>query len=319
MAAPRVFISSTFYDLRYIRDDLERLIKEIGYEPVRHETGSIPYSKESPLEESAYREVTLSDIIVCIIGGRYGSDSTTREGSITQNELKQALENRIQVYIFVEQNVYSEFSTYQINKENKNIKYRYVDNVAVFEFLETVLALPQNNPIQSFSTSSDIFNFLRSQWAGLFQRFLQEERRLSEIQVLEEMTSVASTLKELVNYLTDERKNKDEAIQSILLANHPAFRAFAKATETKYRVFFTTKGELNTWLEARSYKPGSEELDSDSVAEWMHNSNTKYIKLTHEIFDERGHLLPLKEGEWNEKWVQVKNINLLPPEDDIPF
>jgi hypothetical protein len=35
MAAPRVFISSTFYDLRYIRDDLERLIKEIGYEPVR--------------------------------------------------------------------------------------------------------------------------------------------------------------------------------------------------------------------------------------------------------------------------------------------
>jgi hypothetical protein len=86
--------------------------------PVRHETGSIPYSKESPLEESAYREVTLSDIIVCIIGGRYGSDSTTREGSITQNELKQALENRIQVYIFVEQNVYSEFSTYQINKEN---------------------------------------------------------------------------------------------------------------------------------------------------------------------------------------------------------
>ena len=320
MAAPRVFISSTFYDLRYIRDDLERLIKEIGYEPIRHETGSIPYSKEVPLEESAYREVTLSDIIVCIIGGRYGSDSSTRDGSITQNELKQALDNRIQVYVFVEQNVYSEFSTYQINKENKDIKYRYVDNVAVFEFLETIFALPQNNPIQPFSTSFDIFDFLKSQWAGLFQRFLQEERRLSEIQVLEEMTSVASTLKDLVNFLTAERRNKDEAIQSILLANHPAFRAFAKATDTKYRVYFTTMGELNSWLSARSFKQTDDpaELDSDSVAEWMHRDNEKYIKLTHEIFDKKGHLLTIKESEWSDKWLQVKSIDI-PLEDDIPF
>ena len=108
MARPRVFISSTFYDLRYIRDDLERFIRDLGYEPIRHERGSIPYSKEAPLEESAYKEVAISDIIVCIIGGRYGTDSATRDGSVTQNELKEALEQGIQVYVFVEQNVHSE-------------------------------------------------------------------------------------------------------------------------------------------------------------------------------------------------------------------
>ena len=133
MAKPRVFISSTFYDLLYVREDLERFIRELGYEPVRHETGSIPYSKETPLEESAYQEVTQSDIIVCVIGGRYGSDSSTREGSITQNELKQALKKRIQVYIFVEQNVLSEYSTYLQIKENENIKYSHADNVAVYK------------------------------------------------------------------------------------------------------------------------------------------------------------------------------------------
>ncbi|MBI1741571.1 DUF4062 domain-containing protein [Candidatus Acetothermia bacterium] len=117
MAKPRVFISSTFYDLRHVREDLERFVNSLGYEAVRHETGEIPYGSESPLEEYAYREVELCDILVCIVGGRYGSPSTSREGSITQNELKRAFEKGIQVFIFIEQNVLAEFSTYQINKD----------------------------------------------------------------------------------------------------------------------------------------------------------------------------------------------------------
>ena len=67
MARTRVFISSTYYDLKYVRDDIERFVLELGYEPVRHETGNIPYTKDAPLEESAYREASLSDIIVTII------------------------------------------------------------------------------------------------------------------------------------------------------------------------------------------------------------------------------------------------------------
>jgi hypothetical protein len=136
MAKTRVFISSTYYDLKYVRDDIERFVIELGYEPVRHETGNIPYTKDVPLEESAYREASLSDIIVTIIGGRYGTASSTRDGSITQNELRQALKQGIQVYVFVEQNVYSEFSTYSVNKGNENIKYRHVDDVRVYQFLE---------------------------------------------------------------------------------------------------------------------------------------------------------------------------------------
>jgi hypothetical protein len=79
MAKPRVFISSTFYDLKQVREDLERFIREIGYEPVRNETGVIPYGKEVSPEKHAYREVELSDIIVSIIGGRFGSESTQND------------------------------------------------------------------------------------------------------------------------------------------------------------------------------------------------------------------------------------------------
>jgi hypothetical protein len=46
MAKPRIFISSTYYDLHQIRNDLDRFIKDIGYESVRNESGNIPYGKD---------------------------------------------------------------------------------------------------------------------------------------------------------------------------------------------------------------------------------------------------------------------------------
>ncbi|OGU15970.1 MAG: hypothetical protein A2076_04850 [Geobacteraceae bacterium GWC2_53_11] len=152
MAIPRVFISSTFYDLRQVREDLERFIKELGYEPVRHETGAIPYGKEDTPEAYAYREVELCDIIITIIGGKYGTASQHEHGySITQNELRRALEKGIQVFIFIEKSVLSEFSTYKINKDNKSTKYNFVDDIKVYEFIEHLYKLPRNNPISGWS------------------------------------------------------------------------------------------------------------------------------------------------------------------------
>lgn len=125
MAKPRVFVSSTFYDLKQVREDMERFIREIGYEPVRNETGSIPYDKEASPEKNAYREVELSDIIVSIIGGRFGSESTQNDSrSVSMEELNTALDRGIQVFIFIEKSVLSEFSTYKLNKNNKNTKYQ---------------------------------------------------------------------------------------------------------------------------------------------------------------------------------------------------
>jgi len=320
MAKPRVFISSTFYDLRYVREDLERFVLEIGYEPVRYEVGDVPYSSKAPLEESAYREVAFCDIIVCVIGGRYGTDSTTRDGSITQNELKEALEKGVQVYVFVDQNVLTEFETYQLNKDNEKTKYRYVDNVKVFEFLAQIYALPQNNPITAFSTSADISTYLQAQCAGLFQRFLQEETRLSEVRVLDEMKSVSSTLQQLVKFLTEERRNKDEAIQNILLANHPAFRRFAKLTGTPYRVFFSNQTELDEWLVARSYKPiDPDSWDEGSVAEWTNRNAKKYIALKESIFDSDGRLKPYSDDEWQDEWVVTVAFEDDDDDDNLPF
>jgi hypothetical protein len=90
VAKPRVFISSTYFDLRVVRADLERFITQMGYEPVLFERGHVPYRKENPLEEDCYREVQGCDILIAIIGGKYGSQSKDMKHSITQRELKTA-------------------------------------------------------------------------------------------------------------------------------------------------------------------------------------------------------------------------------------
>ena len=51
MANLRVFVSSTYYDLHHVRNDLYTFIKGRGYEPVMHDKGGIPYTQEKTLEE----------------------------------------------------------------------------------------------------------------------------------------------------------------------------------------------------------------------------------------------------------------------------
>ncbi len=318
MAKPRVFVSSTFYDLRQVREDLNRFISGMGYEAVLHEAGDIAYGKDSPPEGYLNREIEMCDILVCVIGGRYGTESQERPGlSITQQELSAAIRNQIQVFIFIEQAVNSEYNTYLANKGTAGIKYSFVDDVRVYEFIDSVSNLPKKNPIAPFQTASDIVEYLRNQWAGLFQRFLQDQKRLEEISALEEMKSMTGTLEHLVRFLTEERKDKDDAIQQILLANHPVFHQFQQLTKTGYRVFFTDEEELNRWLRARKWTPlPRDSYDEGSYREWSEEGSSRYIKLTEPIFDENGRLKVYTGDSWEDSWIQVIGSEI---EDELPF
>src|SRR4051794_15930311 len=74
MAKPRVFVSSTYYDLKYVRSSLELFIDSLGFDPILFEHGDVPFAPDKALDESCYREVQNSDIYVIIVGGRYGSE-----------------------------------------------------------------------------------------------------------------------------------------------------------------------------------------------------------------------------------------------------
>lgn len=85
MAKPRIFISSTYYDLRHVRASLETFVLSLGYEPILSEKGDIAYTPDIPLDESCYREAAGADILVLIIGGRYGSERSESRSELPRS------------------------------------------------------------------------------------------------------------------------------------------------------------------------------------------------------------------------------------------
>lgn len=221
MARPRVFISSTFFDLRQVRADLERFVKELGYDTVRNETGAIPYGREEKLEEYCYKEINEIDILVGIVGGRFGSEAEQGSYSITQIEIKTAIEQNKQVYIFIEKSVLAEYQTYLINKDNETIKYKFVEDKRIYKFIEEIYALPKNNIVHPFETALDITAFLREQWAGLFRDLLVQQTRKAQYESVslkvDELTEVATTLQTyLENVLQSVSKEKAKTTSLIV-------------------------------------------------------------------------------------------------------
>jgi hypothetical protein len=321
MAKPRIFISSTYFDLKNARADLERFVKEKGFDPVLHERGNVPYGKETALEEYCYREIGGCDIVVAIVGGRYGAASKQDPYSISQLELKTAHDLQKPIYIFVERDVLSEYKTYSKNKDAK-IEWTAVNDVRIYRFLDEVHALKSNNPVAPFETSLDITGFLQEQWAGLFQRLLQDSGQQEQLAMVREMRESIQTLRQLVDYLLQEKKQGGEAINHILLMNHPAFAQLQRIINVKYRVFFTNHIELEHWLKARSFREIPEaDWDDWNFEEWINKSDKQkhqLLKIHTSLFDEDKKLRIMAPAEWEEDWIQISELK--PPEDDdIPF
>ena len=68
MAKPKVFVSSTYYDLRHIRAVLEAFIKQFGYDPVLFEKGAIPFQHDKTLEDNCLNEIEACDMLILIRG-----------------------------------------------------------------------------------------------------------------------------------------------------------------------------------------------------------------------------------------------------------
>ncbi len=322
MARPRIFISSTYYDLRNVRADLERFIREQGYDPVLFERGQVPYGVTESLEEDCYREIASCDILINIVGGKFGTDSRDARYSISQNELRTAAKLGKQIYIFVERAVYAEHGTYLANKTVKGFTPSAVNDLRVYGFLEELFALSGRNPIQPFEVTSDIIFFLREQWAGLLQMLLQEHARQKEVRILEKIEATAGTLNQLVDFLTKERKEGDATIRDILLSNHPVFEAIRSTVKVPYRVYFETVGEMDALLDARRVKV----VDRDDwkepdyrvyLADWP---KEKYlVKVRADLFGENGSLKIMKATDWKDEFVSLTELPAEVDDDDLPF
>ena len=234
MVQPRVFVSSTYYDLKHIRSSLEHFIDSLGFETILTEKGNIAFSPAISLDESCYKEVENSDILIIIIGGRYGSERSGSEQqakdqfydryeSITKTEYVTAIKRDIPTYILIEKSVYADYETFLKNKTNDSIDYAHVDSVNIFYLIEEILSQPKNNPVHQFDRYIDIEAWLKEQWAGLFRELLNQHS--NQIQI--------TSLTYQISQLEEINKTLKRYLEEIILKVSPEISGGLIADESK--------------------------------------------------------------------------------------
>jgi hypothetical protein len=151
---------------------------------------------------------------------------------------------------------------------------------------------------------------------------LSEHSRQKEILVLEKLEASATTLNQMVTYLTEQRTEGDQTIRDILLSNHPFFAALQKALQIPYRVFFTNIDEMNALLNARKTEPvAPDEWDSPEFSEYVSNwfKKPRLLKIRASLFGEHGELRAIRPNEWADDNIQVAEIKREEDDDDVPF
>ena len=314
MAKPRIFISSTFYDLKQIRTDLDNFIRSLGYDVVRNEQGGIPYGTNENLEDYCYNEIASVDILVAIIGGRFGSTSKDDKYSISNEEIKTAINHNKQVYIFIEKDVDAEYYTYLKNKGN-NIAYSHADDVRIYQFIEEIRSLKNNNVIQTFISSGDIISFLKEQWAGLFQRYLQFQSNMVEIDTIKLLNDSLNTVQNLTKYLAEHSKTQDERIEDYLIYNHPLFASLRKVMNWKFPIVFHSLNDLSLLLEPWGYHfpPNS---NRDGYYLYINSKLSVNLYINKKCFSPDGRLLAKLDINDDEQLVFKESFTEI---EELPF
>lgn len=211
---PRIFISSTFYDLKYIREDLANFVRSYGYEPVLFEDGDIGYTPGKTLDSSCYESMRNSDMVILIIGGEYGSaasgekkDDFKEYMSVTRNEFRTAVESGIPIFVMIDKKVMAEYGVYEANyndieKENRMMVFPTTKNINVFRFIKEIKGIVIL-PIQEFERSADIKGFISKQWADMFKNYLSSLRNEKENKKIENSVNEMKNLIQKMDIMLD--------------------------------------------------------------------------------------------------------------------
>lgn len=210
MASPRVFISSTCYDLADERDSLAEFCASVGYESTLSERGDIFYHPDLHTHTACVRETSNCHLFVLIIGGRFGGQYKIEPSkSITNAEYSSAVHNGTPTFAFVKQEVLNDHNVWQRNKDKafvKEIHYPSIEKQEhaeeIFNFIDSVRSAPVNNGIFAFRLGKDIHDILRKQWAGMMFDYLQNRSLSKQLSLtndaLGNLAVVSSKIEELV-------------------------------------------------------------------------------------------------------------------------
>lgn len=310
---PRIFISSTFYDLKYIREDLANFVRSYGYEPVLFEDGDIGYTPGKALDSSCYESMRNSDMVILIIGGEYGSaasgekkDDFKEYMSVTRNEFRTAVESGIPIFVMIDKKVMAEYGVYDVNynaieKENRAMTFPTTKNINVFRFIKEIKGIVIL-PIQEFERSSDIKGFISKQWAYMFKNYLSSLRNEKKNRKIENSVNEMKALIQKMDIMLDSvGKN---------VLTKDASNEYEKIIQEQEIIAFCDDFSELFSIELR--------IENDSM-DYRKNEIRKILCNLKE-YKAQNPFLGQSEKEINDKYINFVNIfNLRPQEDFFVF
>ena len=168
-----IFVSSTCFDLKSLREHLRSEIASWGHEPILSEYPSFPVSPDLSTVENCKKIVKArADVLVLIIGGRRGSLDPATSQSVVNSEYREARMKGLDCIVFADKSVWDLLPLY---RKNPGADFTpTVDSSAIFQFLEEVRA--DNRWVFSFVKTDEILTTLRSQLSMRFQDLLSRHR-----------------------------------------------------------------------------------------------------------------------------------------------
>lgn len=230
MALLKAFVSSTCYDLNIVRTQLRSYLQALGHEPVMSDYNDVLFDPRNHTHESCIKEISNADVVILIIGSRYGGTAipkaisildidnlkslsksnkileTPDKISITQLEILKAIESNIPIFTFIDSRVMHDHLFYEKNKDKgilDSLEFPSIEKkdsaIYIFEFINFLRLRSKNNSVVEFSKLSDIEEYLRKQWSALLQRLLFEQRLVkSESRRLEAFSEELKDIKSLI-------------------------------------------------------------------------------------------------------------------------
>lgn len=180
-----IFVSSTYYDLKSLREHIRSGITDLGHEPILSEYPSFPVSPDLTTVENCKKVVKArADVLVLIIGGKRGSLDSKTSNSVVNEEYREARSKGIDCIVFADKSVWDLLPVY---RKNPGADFTpTVDSPAVFQFLNEVIA--ENHWVFTFTKTDEILTALRIQLSTRFQELLARHRA-GRLNVLPSFTS----------------------------------------------------------------------------------------------------------------------------------
>lgn len=245
MASPRLFVSSTCYDLQEIRFQLRQFILDFAYEPVMSEFDDIFYNYEHHVQDSCLEEISKCQLFLLVVGNNYGSIYHQEQAndkipdSVTLKEFKRALDINIFKHIFINKFVDYDYKNYKRALDKVMLKYFKEHNVSdskiestksklkhefdnsypfpydsyryVFYFLDIINELKEGNAYNTFESFADIKESLKKQWAGFMYESLTRNIKKDDLNlkpIEEKLSNLDNNIKKLIEGKTTTHGTK---------------------------------------------------------------------------------------------------------------